>query len=153
MVQAQVTETIHCTPDELLEFVMDIERYAEIDDKIRPIEWARRDGDLTEFRFRPKLPGIPIPSPKWVQQIRLTPGVRVDITNAPPPHNKLVHPMLDFTASFVCAPMDLGTQVTRTVRIDFKPPMRWIGEALFRRRLQAGVEQEIQGAKRYLEGR
>lgn len=57
MAEAQVCETIHCKPDDLIEFVMDIERYAEVDAKIRPVTWARRDGDLTEVAFRPKLPG------------------------------------------------------------------------------------------------
>ncbi len=33
----EVTETISCTPDELLEFVMDVERYAQLDHEIRPI--------------------------------------------------------------------------------------------------------------------
>ncbi|MGH3431731.1 MAG: SRPBCC family protein [Thermocrispum sp.] len=153
MVQAQVTETIRCKPDELLEFVMDIERYAEVDVKIRPIDWARRDGELTEFRFRPKLPGVPLPSPKWVQQIRLTPGRRVDITNAPLPHNRLGHRMLTFTASFVVEPVDAGTKVTRTVRMDFKPYLRWLAEPMLRGKLQAGVQDEIRGAKAYLEGR
>lgn len=153
MLEAKVTETIQCTPDELLEFVFDIERYAEADTKIRPIDWARREGNLTEFRFRPKLPGVWIPSPKWVQQIRLTPGQRIDIVNAPPPRNRLVHPLLTFTASFVVRPVDDGTEVTRTVRMDFKPWARPLGERLVGDKLQVGVEDEIRQAKRLLEQR
>jgi hypothetical protein len=152
MVQAQVVATINCAPDELLEFVMDIERYAQVDAKIRPIDWARRDGNLTEFKFRPKLPGVPLPSPKWVQQIRLTPGKRVDISNAPLPRNKLTNRMLTFTASFVTEPVDGGTRVTRTVRMDFKPFVRWLAEPVLRTKLQAGVQDEIAAAKAHLEG-
>jgi len=37
MVRAQVQESITATPDEVLDFVMDIERYAQVDDKIRPV--------------------------------------------------------------------------------------------------------------------
>lgn len=111
MVEAQVVETIRCKPDELLEFVMDIERYAEVDAKIRSLDWARREGELTEFKFRPKLPGVPLPSPKWVQQIRLTP-------RAPGRHHQ------------------------RAAAAQQAPTAWW---------LQAGVRDEIRGAKAYLE--
>lgn len=152
MVQAEVTETIKCTPDELLEFVMDIERYAEVDDKIRPIEWARREGDLVEFRFRPKMRGMP-PSPKWVQHLTLTPGKRIDVINAPPPHNRMTHPMLTFTASWECEPVADGTRVVRTIRMDFKPLFRWLAEPMMKKRLQPAVEDEIRRAKEHLESR
>jgi hypothetical protein len=33
MVRAQSIQTVACTPDEFLEFVMDIERYAKVDEK------------------------------------------------------------------------------------------------------------------------
>lgn len=151
MAEAQVTETIRCTPDDLLAFVMDIERYAEVDDKIRPVEVVRREPTLTEFRFRPKLPGVAMPSPKWVNQMRLTPGERIDIANAPLPRNKLANRMLTFTASFAVEPVDDGTRVVRTVRMDFKPWARPLGERLLQGKLQAGVEEEIRRAKKYLE--
>lgn len=38
-------------------------------------------------RCRPE-ESLPVPSPKVVQQLRLTPGERVNITNAPLPQNK-----------------------------------------------------------------
>lgn len=57
MLEARVTETIRCTPEELLDFVMDPERYAEVDEKIGTIDWVRREGNVTEFRFRGALPG------------------------------------------------------------------------------------------------
>ena len=41
--------TIACPPREFLEFVMDIERYAEVDDKIGPILWTRRQGNVVTF--------------------------------------------------------------------------------------------------------
>lgn len=151
MAQAQVTETIRCTPDELLEFVMDPERYAEVDDKIGAIEWVRRQGDVTEFRFRGKLPGLPGPAPKIVSQMRRTPGERVDVRLPPVAQNKLANLVVEFSANWVCEPDGDATRVTRTVRFDFRPPVSWLAEPVLRRTLQPDVEQEIQGAKAYLE--
>lgn len=153
VVRAQVTDTVRCTPDEFLEFVMDIERYAEVDEKIRPIYWARRAGNTTEFQFRPKLPGLPMPAPKLVQQVRLTPGDRIDIANAPLPHNKIGNRLMDFQASFVCRSGAGGTVVTRTVEMTFPRVVAWLAEPILARGLQAAVDLEVAQAKTYFEHR
>ncbi|MGH3901252.1 MAG: SRPBCC family protein [Pseudonocardiaceae bacterium] len=119
MLTVEVTERISCTPDELLESVMDVERYAQVDRKIRPVQWARREGDLTEFCFRPRLVGIP--APPSVAQLRLTPGKRIDITLVPPPANRLTRMASDFDASFACTPVEGGTRLVRTLNFRFKP--------------------------------
>jgi hypothetical protein len=153
MVQAESIQTVACTPDEFLEFVMDIEQYAEVDEKIRPIYWSRRDGNTVEFQFRPKLPGLPLPAPKLVQRVELTPGRRIDITNAPLPHNQLGNRMSDFRASFICEPVDGGTRVTRTVEMTFPALVKWLIEPLLKRRLSAAVASELTQAKAHLEQR
>jgi hypothetical protein len=131
--------------------VMDIERYAEVDDKIRPVYWSRRTGNVLEFQFRPRLPGLLVPAPKLVQRVELTPGKRIDITNAPLPRNKIGNRMSRFIASFVCEPVDGATVVTRTVEVTFAGPMRWLLEPFLKGRLQAAVDDEIDRAKRRLE--
>ncbi|MFF3441922.1 SRPBCC family protein [Streptosporangium sp. NPDC002721] len=147
-----VQETIHCTPDEYLEFVMDVGRYAEIDDKIGSIDWVRRVDNLVEFRFRPVLPGIPGPAPKLVSQMRLTPGLRVDVRYAPLPRNRLNHRLSRFSASFEAeAVADGVSRVRRMISIDFAPFLRWPLEPILRRRLPADVREEMRGAKRRLE--
>jgi hypothetical protein len=151
MVSVQVAETIRCTPDELLEFVMDIERYAEVDRKIQPIRWSRREGNLLEFACRPKLAGLR--QPTVVQQVRLTPGERIDITLSPRPHNRLAHAMASFDAHFEATATEGGTRVVRTLNFRFTPAVRWLLEPLLRRRLPAEVRDEISLAKRHLEGR
>lgn len=150
MVTVQVVETIRCTPRELLEFVMDIERYAEIDRKIQPVSWAERDGDFLEFECRPKVAGVP--QPKVVQQVRLTPWSRIDITLSPPPRNRMQHAFAKFNASFECVEVPEGTRVTRTLNFSFHPATRWLLEPLLRRRLPGEVRDEIALAKRHLEG-
>jgi hypothetical protein len=130
---------------------MDIEQYAEVDDKIRPVYWSHRSGNVLEFQFRPKLPGLPLPTPKLVQQVELTPRRRVDITNAPLPRNKIGNRTSRFTASFVCERADGATAVTRTIEMTFRGPIRWLLEPVLKRRLQAAVEDEMDRATVRLE--
>ncbi|GAA2598312.1 SRPBCC family protein [Actinomadura fulvescens] len=149
MLTVRVTETISCTPDELLEFVMDVERYAQIDKKIRPLRWVRRDEDFTEFGFRPSVAGIP--GPPTVSQMRRTAGERIDIELAPPPANRMARLTADFDASFVCTPVEGGTELVRTLNYRFKPWVAWLAEPLLRRRLNADVREEVRLAKEHLE--
>jgi hypothetical protein len=149
MVKAQVRETIAVTPGEFLDLVMDIERYAELDEKIRPILWSRRDGNRVEFACRPKLVGLR--QPKVVQFLELTPSRRIDIGLLPKPRNRLTHLMAHFQASFECTPVDGGVQVTRTLEFRFSAAVRWLMEPLFRHRLERDVRTEIGLAKRHLE--
>ncbi|MFI7637502.1 SRPBCC family protein [Nonomuraea sp. NPDC049400] len=152
MVQVIVEETIRCTPEEYLEFVMDADRYAEIDDKIGPIDWVHRIDNLVEFKFRPVLPGIPGPAPRLVSQMRLTPGRRVDVRYAPLPRNRLNHRLSRFSASFEAkATADGVSKVTRMISIEFAPLLRWLLEPILRRRLPADVRKEVYGAKQRLE--
>jgi hypothetical protein len=130
---------------------MDIEQYADVDDKIRPIYWSRRTGNVLEFQFQPKLPGVPIPAPKLVQRVELTPGRRIDVTNAPFPHNRIGNRMSTFTASFICEPSNGATVVTRTSEMTFPATIRWLVEPILRRRLQMAVDDEIDCAKQRLE--
>jgi hypothetical protein len=130
---------------------MDIDCYAEVDDKIRPVYWSRRTGNVLEFQFRPKLPALPVPAPKLIQRVELTPGKRIDITNAPLPRNKIGNRVSRFRASFVCRPVDEGTAVTRTIEMTFPAPMRWLLEPVLQERLQAAVDDEMDRAAARLE--
>lgn len=141
---------MNCTPEALLDFVMDIERYSTVDSKIRPVAWAHRTPELTEFACRPKLGGIR--TPKVVQQIRRTSDYRIDITLSPLPYNKLAHRVSTFEASFECAPLDEGIEVTRSLTFRFHPSMKWLIEPFLRPRLTAEVADELRLAKEYLQG-
>lgn len=145
MVRVEMSQTISCTPDEFLEFVMDIERYATVDRKIDPILWARRDGEVTTFACRPKLAGLR--QPKVVQEVRLTPGKRVDIALTPRPQNRLAHAMAEFKASFDCTAAAGETRVVRTLEFTFTPLTRWLFEPLLRKRLPNEVQAELELAK------
>jgi hypothetical protein len=149
-----MVQRVGCSPERFLEFVMDIERYAEVDQKIRPVVWARREytpAPLVEFACRPKLAGMR--QPKVVQQLRLNrPARRIDVSLSPAPHNQLARAMAEFSASFVCEPVGDGTEVTRTLRFALRPWVRWAMEPLLRRRLLGEVREELRLAKEHLEG-
>lgn len=123
MVTITGTVTIAVAPGAFLALVTDTERYAQVDDKIRPVLWSRRRGDRVEFTCRPKLASLRHPT--VVQFLHLTSGERIDIGLLPPPANRL--------------------------RCSFSAATRWLLEAMFSRRLAAAVRDELRRASQYLE--
>ncbi len=150
MVEVTVEETVSCTPDAFLALVMDPRRYAGIDRKLGRIDWVRREGDVTEFRFRSALPGLG-PGPKVVSRMTLTPGRRVEVRLPDRPENRFVRRISSFEAEFECVPVDGGIRVRRRIAFGFPAPLRWLVEPVVRRKLRADVEAEVRGAKRLLE--
>lgn len=142
MAVGTATATFGCTADDYLEFVLDVERYRQVDDKLGPIDWVRTDGNVTEFRFRPKMPLMPW-SPKVVSRMTLTPGTRVDIQYAPKPHNRLARVLSSFSASFDVEPAEEGISVTRCVSISLPALLGPVERVTLGGRLQASVEREL----------
>lgn len=139
-----------CRPvDEVLEFVMDIERYQHVDIKIKPVERVSRTATRTEFYFRPRLGSIRVPGPKVGSSMRLTPGKRIDVALLPTPMQRFT----DFHACFEITAVAGGTEVLRTLVFTFRPPLSWTFEPILRRRLPAEVEDELRQARDHLEGR
>lgn len=149
MLRVQLDQVIECRPEAVLDMVMDIDRYAEVDKKIHPILWSRRTGDVVEFACRPKLAGLR--QPKVIQYARLTPGRRIDIGLKPLPNNRMAHAVARFRASFECPEHARGTRVVRTLEFQFTPLVRWLLEPLFARLLENEVRQELRLAKEHLE--
>ena len=159
MVRVRVDEVVDAPVEQVLSLVMDIERYAGVDKKIRPVLWHRRDGNVVRFACRPKLVGLR--QPKVVQYAQLTPGERIDIGLMPLPANRLAHALARFRASFECRPFDdrqvdgrqvePRTHLVRTLEFEFTPALRWLLEPLFRRRLESEVREEVRRAKQHLE--
>lgn len=150
MFDARTTQFIRATPETILDFVMDIERYQEIDQKIRPVRWARRDGDLTEFAFRPRFGALL--GPMVVAQERRTSGLRVDIVLARPPFNRLARLLTHYEASFECVLVPGGTEVSRSERFSPRWPLHWLGVRYLRRIMPGLVREELFLAKQKLEG-
>lgn len=130
----QVQQTVRVAPEEFLDLVMDIERCAQVDKKISPVLWQRRNGDVVEFACRPKLVGLR--QPKVIQYAQLTPGRRIDIGLTPLLANRIAHTLARFQASFECEAVEGGTRVVRTLEFQFTSLVRWLLEPLFRHRLE-----------------
>lgn len=148
MANVRVTETIACPPDEFFEFVMDTERYAEVDKRSARSPGSAARASRWSLLADLRLLGCPThgrpavaPDPRREHRFSLL----------PPPHNRLAHATAHFEASFECTPIAGGTQVTRTLEFRFTPALRWILEPLLRRRLPGQVRDEIQRAKQHLE--
>jgi len=142
MTTAVTTRILRGSAEAFLAFVLDVERYREVDDKIGPIDWVRTVGLVTEFRFRPTVPGLRL-APKVVSRMRLTPGQRIDIDYSPRPQNRLAHRLSTFAASFECVPDEGGTRVTRTISIGLPRLFRVLEGPLLQRRLQRSIEREL----------
>lgn len=153
MVEVELEESIRCSPEAWLDFVMDVHRYAGVDDKIGPISWARRTENVLEFKFKPRLPGLSLPTLRIVSQMRLTPGRRIDVQLAPLPRNLTSRLTSRFRASFACEPESGGVRVTRAIRFSFNPVVRGFFEPVLRSTLPQSVERELRLAKQILERR
>lgn len=150
MFDARTTQFVRSAPEVILEFVMDIGRYQEIDQKIRPVIWAVRDGNLTEFAFRPRFGGLA--GPVVVAQERLVLGRRVDIVLAPAPFNRLARLITRYEASFECTPVPGGTDVCRSERFAVRWPFRFLLVPFLRRVMPGLVREELFLAKQKIEG-
>ncbi|HEX2132321.1 MAG TPA: SRPBCC family protein [Actinophytocola sp.] len=150
MLEVVAEETMNCAPDDFLEFVLDVHRYAEVDDKIGAIDWARREGDRTDFKFRPVLPGIPGPAPRLVMRVART-GDTIEMSMAPLPHNRFVRHLVEFGATFEATPVDGGTLVRSVTSMNVTPVARWLLEAILRRTLPGNIRAELDRAAVYLD--
>jgi hypothetical protein len=151
VVEVTRSETIRCQPQQWLDLVLDVHRYASVDDKIGRIHWVRRRGDRTEFRFLPRLPGVRLPGLPIVSQMRLVPDQRIDVRLAPLPRNLASHAGVRFRARFSCEAVPEGVRVTRMISFRFIPPLAWWIEPVLRRTLPVSVERELRLAKQLLE--
>lgn len=130
MACGEATIDIRATPEQVLEFVMDLRRYREADHKVGPVLWLRRDGNRAHAVACGRVLGLPTPPAPIV--IELTPYTRLDVRSRVP----------GFHASFEC--QDLGDGMTRVVHRECL-----IGP--FERVLRESVLEELQRMQALLE--
>jgi hypothetical protein len=147
MIVGEARTTLSASPAEVLEFVLDLDRYREADHKIGRVGKVQRDGDVGSAEFAGSLRGLP--GMMGTYPFRLTP---TSITFGSP----IAGParfVLDFEGSFDCKVTPAGTVVTHREAFDFKPPFRYVAEPLLRDWLQADIAAEMVRFKRLIEGR
>ena len=135
---------IACSPHDYLNFVLDVRRYAEVDDKISHIGWVRTQGTVTRFSFRPRLPGIRLPAAPAVSEMRLTPEVCVDVELPRIARNLLNRWVAGFRARFSVVPTpDGGICATRAITFAFISPLARTIEDTLQRTLPISVKREL----------
>lgn len=139
-VRAEATRVVPATCQEVLEFVLDLDRYRQADTKIgrvtQPVELDEHGVGRT--RYWGRLRGTP-PVPD-TNIVRLTRWTELVFTGAPRQPARLV---LDFTGRFRCTDAEEGCRVTHSYELAFRRPFRWIYEPLLRSWLQAELEDEL----------
>jgi hypothetical protein len=139
----QATQDIDASTEEVLGFVMDVDRYSQADRKIRRIRRLERHGDETVAAMWTRVRGVPAPA---TQRLRLTPGQRIDVTNEPSWQDQLV----EFHGEFTCTPAEAGVRVTHRYSFDFKGPGK-IVEPLLPKWMAQDIEAEVDRMRTVLE--
>jgi hypothetical protein len=136
MIAGQATATVAASPDEVLDFFCDPERYRHADTKIRRVLAVTPDGDDLIVRFRSRLRGLPAPAVS--QRVHRTPG-RVDVSDVACWQNRFV----TFTAFAPCQPTAEGTQVTHREEFHFHGPLRPLLERYLGTWIASDVQDEV----------
>lgn len=137
---ATATREIGATSREVLEFVLDLERYRQADHKIgrvtEPI--VLDDNNEGSTRYWGRMRGTP-PAPD-TNLVKLDPWRTLTFTGAPRQPARLI---LDFTGRFDCVDTGTGCRLTHSYEMTFRRPFRWIYEPLLRTWLQTELDAEL----------
>jgi Polyketide cyclase / dehydrase and lipid transport len=136
-VSASATTVIGASPREILEFVLDLNRYKTIDHKI--VRVGKIVGPDTSghgsVRLWGRMNGLPAAPDR--QDFLLERWTRLTFTGSARQPGRLI---FDFTGRFVCEPADTGeTVVTHSYEFVFKGPFRVI-----ERRLGGWLQHELE---------
>lgn len=136
------------TPARVLEFVMDVERYREVDAKIGKIHWVERspDGRQVTFRFTPRLGPVPALL-RSTQHVTRRGDQSVVIQAAPSWTDRLAR----FEGSVECWPEGRNVRVRRRLQFWLTPVLRPLLGPALRRWLATDVPAELDAARRVLE--
>jgi hypothetical protein len=139
----EATALVSAGPAQVLDFVMDLDRYRQADHKIRRIRHMERQGDDVVVAMRARFAGLPVSA---TQRMHLSPGVRIDVSNEPSWQDRFTA----FHGEFVCAVVPGGTEVTHRYTFTFNGPARPLA-ALMRGWFQRDITAEVTRLKAILE--
>ena len=149
MIAGDATVVIQCQPDDVFEFVLDLERYRQADRKIGRVVRVDRNGNRGTVRFWGRIRwGLPAPPADYA--FELEPGRRLRFVSA----GGFVARLLHFEGLFECSPNPDGEGIVVRHREEFrfKGPARPLLEPLLRRWLERDTPLEMERVKRILEG-
>lgn len=138
MIEGEGTVFIRRPAREILEFVLDLERYRQADRKFRRIQFVARSGNEGLARYSGRLRGLPTPAD--TQAWTLEPYTRLDFRST----RKLwPNVVATFHGWFVCRETPKGTRVTHVERLFFRPPLKWVAEPFLRKWWAQQIADEV----------
>jgi len=140
------TAVIARSPQDVLEFVLDLPSYAAADTKVRRIRGAERHGNTGTVRHGGQLRGLP--GPPVTLRFELEPWSRLEFRST---EAGLARWVFGFHGSFTCRPLPGGTEVVHRECFTFRAPLRWVLEPYARRWLARDTREEVLRMKRLLE--
>lgn len=147
MIAGEGTELVHCTAKAAYEFVLDLERYRQADQKIAAVHSVTWHADHAEVCYSGRFRGLPTPAVR--QRITVEPYRRIDVRSIP---GTVAHFFSRFHGSFTFE--ELGDGVTRVFHREelvFPAPLAWVIEPLLRSWLEADTPAEVRRMKQLLE--
>lgn len=145
---AEATALVDASPQQILEFVLDLDRYREVDAKI--VRVSSVEGPDEAGHGSAKLwgrLGVLPPAPDR-QDFVLERWSRITFTGAPRQPARLV---FDFTGVVACELDGSSTSVTHSYDFRFKGPFR-LAERFMSGWLQRQIEEEVAGLADHLRG-
>jgi ligand-binding SRPBCC domain-containing protein len=143
-VGARGTAFIRSDPSEVMEFVLDVNRYRKADHKIGRVRYVRREGNRGQVRHGGRFLGVPAPAATL--SFELTPFSHLDFRGVSMPW-----PLRGFHGSFTCRRTRGGAQVVHEECFIFGPVSGWMFQALFGRWLTNDTQAEVMRMKVLLE--
>ena len=148
MIAGDATVVIQCRPEDVFEFVLDLDRYRQADHKIGRVLSVERAGNRGTVRFRGKA-RWGLPSPAAPYDFELEPGRQLRFTSA----GGLMGRLLSFEGLFECRPNPdgPGILVRHREQFEFKGPVRRVMERLLGPWLERDTVEEMGRVKQLLE--
>jgi carbon monoxide dehydrogenase subunit G len=144
VITVQADTVVNRPAEDILEFVMDAERYRQADHKLWRVRSVERTGNEAVVRMIGRARGMPMPT---AQRMVLTPGRSIEVRNLPSWQDRF----MDFTGTFRCDPVDGGTRVTHRYVFDFRGPLRPVAERFLASWLDEDIHAEVGRLKDLLE--
>jgi hypothetical protein len=139
----EATAVVAAGAAEVLDFVLDLDRYRLADHKIRRIRSLERHGDDVVVSMWTRFRGLPVAA---TQRMHLSPGERIDVHNEPSWQDRFTR----FHGEFVCVPVEGGTQVTHRYTFTFSVAAR-VMQALLRGWFDRDIHEEVARLKTILD--
>jgi Polyketide cyclase / dehydrase and lipid transport len=145
MIVGEATATVTASTNDVIEFVLDLNRYRQADRKIGHVGPMHRSGDHGTVRFAGRIRGLPGPAGTYPFTVTRS-GLQFGSPIAGP-----ARWFLEFEGTFRCEQTADGTVVTHREAFMFKRPWRWLAEPLLRRWLETDTTQEMVRFKELVE--